>query len=56
MIDQYHGRRNRGAQGARAPPIILPSKTFNGRNALKLRKFEIKKYIFNKFPARFARR
>ena len=27
-----------GAQGARAPSIILPSKIFNGPYALKLRK------------------
>ena len=37
-----------GAQGARAPPIILPSEIFLTQNALLSRKFAHKTFIFNK--------
>ena len=43
-----HGRRNRGAQGARAPPIILPSEIFLTQYALLSRKLAHKMFIFNK--------
>ena len=44
-----HGRRNRGgAQGARAPPIILPSEIFLTQYALLSRKSANKMFIFNK--------
>ena len=46
----YMGRRNRGAQGARAPPppIILPSEIFLTQYALLSRKLAHKMFIFNK--------
>ena len=37
-----------GAQGARAPPIILPSEIFLTQNALLSRKLAHKMFIFNK--------
>ena len=37
-----------GAQGARAPPIILPSEIFLTQYALLSRKLALKMFIFNK--------